>query len=337
MAALLTDLVVENYQAIGSATFRLGKFTVVTGPTGSGKSAVIRAFKLVVFNARGTSYIRHGAKGCKVAIGSQDQGWVVAIERAGRGSDAYRIAQLPANPLSSGVDVQDYTKLGGQVPPEVAELLKFSELNFAAQFDRPYLLDESGASIARILGRLTNVDLVFEAAREGYRRKLGIASALTRARTDVAKLADQVGQYAALPAQRAACTRAEAALDRVVAAQKRVAVVTHLAETAIAAHAAVHVAQAAVDAAEPPSLATLDHLEARVARLAELARELNDSEADIATHQIEVDGWGGLELQAHDAIHKVLIDAGTCPTCGQEIDPAVQRAAMVVASQEEAG
>ncbi len=44
-------------QSIASARIPPGKLAVVTEPTGSGKSAVIRE-RLLAFNARGTDYIR---------------------------------------------------------------------------------------------------------------------------------------------------------------------------------------------------------------------------------------------------------------------------------------
>lgn len=57
---MLTSVEIENFQSVRRARLELGRFTVVTGATGSGKSAVLRAIRLLAFNARGTSYIMRG-------------------------------------------------------------------------------------------------------------------------------------------------------------------------------------------------------------------------------------------------------------------------------------
>lgn len=307
--ALLTTLVIEDYQALGTASFRLGRFTVITGPTGSGKSAVIRALRLVAFNQRGSAYIRHGRRSCQVVL-QDDCGLGVVIAR-GKGQDAYVVDVLGQQ--------KTFTKLGGTTPEEVSGLLALAELNFTGQFDRPYLLDESGGAIARILGRLTNVDLVFEAARAGYARKLGIAGDLRRAQGTVEALTAQVQQYTGLPAQRAACTRAEASLASAQAAAARLATATELVQAAIEAHKAVHAAQEGVQAVQPPALGTLDALETKRARLDGLVRELASATAEIRVHQTEIQGWSELEQLAHKGIHDSLVKAGKCPTCGQQV------------------
>ncbi len=64
----------------------------MTGPTGSGKSAVIRALRLLAFNARGTDYIRQGQSSCRVLVVAEYEAVAAAIVRgAGRGHDYYAL------------------------------------------------------------------------------------------------------------------------------------------------------------------------------------------------------------------------------------------------------
>ena len=79
---MLTSVEIENFQSLKRLTVKLGRFTVVTGATGSGKSSVFRAMELLAFNARGTSYITRGEKTCQVATGKLEQGLVSAISAA---------------------------------------------------------------------------------------------------------------------------------------------------------------------------------------------------------------------------------------------------------------
>lgn len=306
---MFTALGIEDYQALASAQFELGRFTVVTGPTGSGKSAVIRALKLAAFNAKGISFIRHGTKVCKVLL-TDDLGLGVAIAR-GKGQDAY-VLGVPGKQ-------KKFTKLGGQTPAEVSTSLGLTELNFAGQFDRPYLLDSSAGEVARMLGRLTNVDLVFEAARKGYARKQEIGRKLKATQAEVAQLDTDVEQYADLPAQLAAAERAEEALVRAQAARDRLAQVSTLAQAAMDWYQKAHFVRQAIQAAEPPSLADLDALAARRTRIRELVTAAESASATVRDRTALVAEWAMRETAGHGAIHQALIDAGTCPTCGLEV------------------
>lgn len=305
----LRALDIENYQALGSAVLELGQFTVVTGPTGAGKSAVIRALRLAAFNQRGTAFIRHGTKHCRVSL-LDERGLGVAIAR-GPGHDAYVVDVLG--------EVKKFTKLGGQVPAEVAELLNFSELNFAAQFDRPYLLDSSGGQIARMLGKLTNVDLVFEAARRGYAQKQEMARRLKSTQAELEHLAAEAERYADLPERLAAMVRAEEASARARAARERIARLFTLMKDAVNGAEAVAEARTSVQAVQPPSLDTLDSLVARRDRLGGLLYEVLQARNAIKSAEAIAGALREQEIEAHDQVHNALVEAGTCPTCGLSV------------------
>lgn len=311
---MLTDLVVEDFQSIKHAHFRLGKLTVITGPTGSGKSGSLRAFHLAAFNRRGAIFIRHGAKSCTVGFGSQDEGWFIAIERGGRGKDAYRVAWAEPN---QNVGVQVFTKLEGKAPPEILDVHRLTPLNFVSQLDMPFLLDASGAEVARILGDLTNVSLVYEAAREGARRRQRISGELKRAESEVTSLTEQVQQYSALPVQLAAQQRAEQALARAQEAELDIHQLRQFIEMAMEAAANVGWAQQKAAAAEPPSLDRAEIAFRDCQRLSALIGEAEDAAAEALAWEQKIPS---LELaidRAHEAFHATLQEMGTCPTCGQ--------------------
>ena len=96
----------------------------------------------------------------------------------------------------------------------MTELLELSELNFAAQFDRPFLLDSSGGEIARVLGRLTNVTLLFDAAREANRRRLEVMGDLKRAEANLADLTEAAQRFRGMKERHAAVSEAEEAMER---------------------------------------------------------------------------------------------------------------------------
>ncbi len=177
---MIREVRVAGYQSLRQARLELGRFTVVTGHTGSGKSSLIRAMQLLAFNASGTSYIRRGGTRAAVMVRADDA--AVRITRGtARGQDSYE--------LRVGDDGKTFTKLGGKVPEAVTAALRIGSLNFAGQFDRPYLLDASGGEVARTLGELTNVTILLRAAQEAQRRKNAVAAQQrdVQARLEVAK------------------------------------------------------------------------------------------------------------------------------------------------------
>jgi len=309
----LTNLVVKDYQSLGDARLALGRLTVVTGPTGSGKSSVIRALKLAAFNAKGTAYIRRGQVSCKVVVGCADEGFAVSIERGGK--NAYHVATT-APPHGTA----DYTKLAGGVPGDISRLLRLTALNFAGQFDRPFLLDETGSQVARTLGELTNVDLLFEAAREGERRRRSFMAMLKSAEQRLGVLQDRVEQYRDLPAKRRAGQLAEQAMARASALDQRASRLRMLGAQLAVAEQEFAGAQQAVTATTPPSL---EQAERTVYRL----RRLRGLLSDHAAAQVEAEQQQGIADQAkahqkagHRKYHDLLLRAGRCPVCGQGVD-----------------
>jgi DNA repair exonuclease SbcCD ATPase subunit len=212
-------------------------------------------------------------------------------------------------------EVDTYTKLGGEVPPDVAHLLQLTELNFAAQFDRPFLLDSSGGEIARVLGRLTNVTLLFDAAREASRRRLEVMGDLKRAEANLAGLTEAAQRFRGMHERRAAVSEAEEALERahqLTVRGDRLRVLTRRLEAA----------QEALERAVPPEVpdvSRLGELAGNLVRLRELYRSFDEAMMDADGAQFAAEQAHLTMQAAHDRLHEVLTAAGKCPTCGQEI------------------
>jgi hypothetical protein len=211
---MFRSVTLTDFQSHKSTHLPLGPFTVIVGSSSSGKSAVVRAIRTVVDNARGTSYVRQGAKVCRVALeiaGSEpvlDASTVVTVER-GKGVSSYtlRVAGMHNEPIV-------YTKCASGVPEGIAAALGTGEsrLWIAGQFDRPYLLDETGAEVARVLGRLTNVTMVYAAVRETNRRASEVRRSLKSKSEELAEAGVQLQRYANLPLRLQAGQKAEASL-----------------------------------------------------------------------------------------------------------------------------
>lgn len=303
---MIEHIAVRNFQSLHHIDLPLGRFTVIVGPSSSGKTALMRALRGLASNVRGTAVITQGKK--TMAVTARTGEATITLQRSeSRGE--YRISRIAA-------DDEVYTKLAGAVPAEVTAALGIMPApgpNFASQFDAPYLLDESGAAVARILGELTNVHAIFEAVAEANRRKRVAAPTLKTRQEDLAAVQEAVRSFGDVPARLAALERAErcaalvAALtkktdglrqmiDWLTSAEKKTITTTlkplpdGLAMRAVAdqRHAAVQAVRAWYEAG---------------VRVQRGHASYQESDRDVAT--------------ARQAVTAALHAAGRCPTCGQ--------------------
>jgi DNA repair ATPase RecN len=313
---------IRNWQSLRSVDLDLGRFTVIVGASSSGKSAFMRALRAVTSTATGTSAITRGADTASISVTASGEGASVVTLEHVRGSWRYRMTAPMVRYRMTGPSTEAvFTKLNRSVPEQITAALRIapgSPLNFAGQFDRPYLLTESGASVARELGELTNVDVVFEAVREANRRKSAASGVLRTRRDDLARVSAEAQRFADLPARLDACTRAEA----------------H-AEVAHRLHDEVRRLSAAIDILQvtesvlaeytsaPPlaDIAAVDAASAELTRFVTALRETQTTTAAFQRAKAVAAASASTERELSAQYQQILVTLGTCPTCEQRITP----------------
>lgn len=307
----LEQISIRNFQSLRSADLDLGAFTVIVGPSSSGKSALMRCFKAVASNLRGAGVVTRGQK--QTAITVRTKTHTVTLER-GEAIGLYRLADRNGTELT-------FTKLNGGVPERITQVLGIApvpsgatSINFAGQFDRPYLLDETGASVARVLGELTNVSTIFEAVRTANKRRLAASSLLKTRQADQEQVRVRLQTFGDLAWR---TQRLDGAENLHATAQTITEQIGHLGQLHTTIKQAGQTAARYANLAPVPDSDELDEANNRyldlVAHLRGVAakdlraldahREAEDSEQ--VTH--------GLEVQLREALRA----AGICPTCGQ--------------------
>lgn len=236
---MIEKIHVRNFQSLHDVEIELGALTVIVGPSSSGKSAFMRATKTLTSNRRGDEFISHGERTASISA-TLDRGTVTLTRSKKTTDNAYVVTPNdPGHPLAPQ---RTFTKLGGDTPPEVSAFLGIAPkdaINYAGQFDKPYLLDDSAGEVARTLGALTNVNVIFEAARESNRRKLQDAATLRTRSADLEDIKNRVPQYRSLKSQDAALTQAEEHIRTARGLEKRIARLTQALDTLDAAERAV--------------------------------------------------------------------------------------------------
>jgi len=312
---VLERVEIRNWQSLRHVELPLGRFTVIVGASSSGKSALMRAFRALASNTTGTAAITRGADTAAITARTADA--VVTLEHR-KGAWFYRV-------LSPETGERDYTKLNRSVPEDVTRLLNIqpvptggSSINFAGQFDGPYLLSDthSASSVARTLGALTNVDRIYAAVGVANKRYKARAATLKTRRADRDALVEEARGFADLKHQLAVCARAERIAEDAARLSDRL-------DRLRGALDALDVAETVLARTQAPSTVPSDErvLQARerLDRFVSLLREQKAARDTVHAASRAVADAKNDETAANDEIWIVLHEAGTCPTCEQPI------------------
>lgn len=148
---MITKITIDNFQSHQHTELSLSTgVNVLTGQSDSGKTAVLRAIRWVVWNRpSGDAFRSHW--GGDTVVGLELDSGVVVERRKGKRLNDYRIF-FPKD--KSDVLL---SAMGQDVPEQVREVLGFSDLNFQLQMDAPFLLSESPGGVARQLNEVADI------------------------------------------------------------------------------------------------------------------------------------------------------------------------------------
>lgn len=345
---MISSVHVKGFQSLYDIEVPLSPFTVITGPSSTGKSAFIRSLRLLMQNARGTSFISHGEDTTEVTARLEPHPRSVTIRRGK--TNEYEVTGF-------GGATEKYTKLGGEVPEDVKNFLGIDpSVSIANQFDPPFLLTASGSEVARTLGSLTNVDVVMAAAREANRRKLQASSdarasqsALDAAQEELAALPDLDERrlivedaehaYNDYVSARGLAESAARVLEEIKSAARALKEITivEIPETEElfgAVRAAAKDARAAEDLLQAlrgisiPEVTVIPEVEEELAAARDAASRYDDFQWLQMEVHLKIEAFteakSNLEDRSQEFEHyvterlRLLREAGVCPTCGQD-------------------
>lgn len=185
----------RNFQSIEDAEIVVDRFTVVTGPNNSGKTALQRAVQGVFTNPSGDAFVRHGAEKLIVDIDfgndetvSWEKGPKVKPKYTIKGKAIHPGRQVPDEVLSLGV--QPIQAGAVAVWPQVAP-------QFTGQV---FLLDLPGSAIAEAVADVERVGKLTQALRLAESDKRSASAELKVRKKDVETAHASLGEFAGLDA-----------------------------------------------------------------------------------------------------------------------------------------
>ncbi len=194
-------LVIDNFQSHEHTEIELTDgLNVFVGPSDSGKSAILRALKWVLFNTpRGTDFIRTGAKECRVCLILNDGTEILRIRTHGS-VNRYVLRTPDGNELvfqGFGNTVpEEITRLHGITPVHLDQ--KELILHFGTQLESPFLLFESNQNKAKTIGRISGAHLIDNALKKTSSDRLALGGEIRRLEMEKARLEEKLKPYSNL-------------------------------------------------------------------------------------------------------------------------------------------
>lgn len=144
---MIQKIHLKNYKKHEDFSLKLSPhITTITGKTDSGKSTILKAIRLVVFNKpSGNKFIRDGAAKASVTL------WVDGrkiIRTRSRSQNSYKI------------DKKTLKAFRVDPPSEVSHIINLSELNFQAQHDSPFWFRNTAGEVSRQLNAIVDLDII---------------------------------------------------------------------------------------------------------------------------------------------------------------------------------
>ncbi len=305
---MLERIEMANCQSLKDADVLFGQFTVIVGPSGSGKSGLIRSLKALCFNQVGKRFIGHGQQKAMVRL-TFDGGQTIEWEK------------LKGKGATYTTDDQVYTRLGRAVPEDIENLLGIKQIvidktmkftpQFHSQHDLPLLLTESSTLAARALAKLTKLSVLVEAQMDCRRdlKRAGAAHKAAEEETVRAKV-----QLEGLPSVRHARNVMERAtkLKNSVAAQLEVA---HQADD-IAHDIAGSLLIADLVLPTPEEVEALDERLVSLEEIVVAIQRANDAASVVDTSAADADNARADLEDLEQRYDELVEELGACPLCG---------------------
>jgi len=178
---MIESLVVKNLESHKNTQmdFHQG-VNVIVGETDSGKSAIMRAFKLVIKNRpAGDGMLMKGeGEACaEIVVGGQK------VQRIKGKENLYRIGN------------REYRSFGQTVPDDVQVLLNMGDLNMKSQLEMPFLLDSSSGEVSKFFNSIIRLDVIDEAFRVAVKDIRQRKWTITMSEKKKAQLLDNEKEY----------------------------------------------------------------------------------------------------------------------------------------------
>lgn len=148
---MIKSVKIKNFQSHRKTFLEFDKgVNVIVGATDSGKSAIIRALRWLVWNRpTGDAFCSTWGGNTHVSVETETH----KIARNKGKENNYVVQQNNEEPI-------EFKAFGTGTPTEVQEVLNINEINLQQQLDKPFLLSDSPGQVAGFFNKIAGIDLI---------------------------------------------------------------------------------------------------------------------------------------------------------------------------------
>lgn len=194
---MINKLELRNFQSHDFSTLEFNDgVNVIIGPSDSGKTAIFRAFRWLMYNRPlGDSYRSHWGGDTQVKI-TLKNGTVI---------DRWRTDEAHGYKMNGEL----YTGLRSEVPEEIQNALQMTSINFQQQFDRPFLIDESPGNVAAHFNAISHLESIDKALRNLNRGERACRNLINQGKEQIRETEKELEKYKILDEIDKALTQAQ--------------------------------------------------------------------------------------------------------------------------------
>jgi exonuclease SbcC len=319
----IKQLVLDDFQSHAHTVIDFHpNFNVLVGTGHSGKTSIIRALSCLLYGDWDSSWVRTGAKFCKITLTTSDGNTVV--REKGEGVNRYTL-KVP------GQAEQLYEHFGIEIPQDIQKVLKifaaqidrteFLRLNMATQHEPLFMLSKTGSFKAKVMGKLSGAHYLDYALREINKEKKGLSAEKHVKQIEELDLRKQLIQFEGLDVQQ---TQLKDLEDRITAVGRKLEFVSQLETLLLATEAwkaAFYSTRDEIDRLNQVSTENITKLTDTtnvLAQLEELDKKLDWYANELTDEQDEYQAIATEHATAVETYKTTLKEAGVCPTCEQD-------------------
>lgn len=187
---MLTRLNLSGFQTWKSLDLPLAPLTVIYGPSGLGKSSIIRALNSLITSQLLAADITHGSSTVRISL-ETDEGWIV---------DRIKSSSLNRYELEIEGRTRSFDKVGKACPDDILALFNLPlvvvdsprNLAISEQFEPPIIIYDTPPNAARTLIAVTGISNVTRAQKKIESKRRQISAQLTYINTTLSEITADV-------------------------------------------------------------------------------------------------------------------------------------------------
>jgi len=188
---MIREIRIRNFQSHKDTVLKFKRgVNVITGTSDSGKTALLRALKWLVWNRPlGDSFRSHWGGDTSVAV-KLSNGTIVERFK-GKSGDYYKVKK-------PGEESLVFKAFGTEPPEEVQEALNVDNLNVQNQMDSSFLISNNPGEVSRHFNEVANISQIDDSLKLVERWVRGLRAEVTAEENDIERHEKDLESYAYL-------------------------------------------------------------------------------------------------------------------------------------------